>query len=228
MITGAGRGIGLALSRRFLAGGFRVLACVRHPRTAESLREIRSGTAKLHILGLDVTKPHAIRELSSRLSEERIDILLNNAGVYGPDQQELDTVPDDARPWSKTFLVNVAAPFLICRAFTNQVARSSRKIMATMGSALGSLSGSNSGEPYIYRASKAAVHMVMKGLHEDLKNRGILSVALHPGWVRTSMGGPEAPMEAEESADALFRVLTSLEGKDGGLLLSYRGTVIPW
>ena len=228
MITGASRGIGLALTRRFLDAGFQVLACARRPVSATMLQELRDRNSNLRILRLDVSRPAMIRALAGRLSGASIDILINNAGAYGPRDQALETLSDDARPWSQTFATNVMGPFLICRAFSDAVAQSKRKVLASVGSVLGSISEANSGEPYLYRASKAAVHMIMKGLHEDLKGRDIISVALHPGWVRTAMGGPDAPMEPEESADGLFRVLTSLQEKDSGNLLDYRGKAIPW
>jgi len=177
---------------------------------------------------MDVSRPAEIRNLAARLSGESSDILMNNAGVYGPPAQGLETVPDDTRSWTNTFSVNVAGPFLVCRAFVDHVARSSSRIMATIGSQLGSISDASSGEPYIYRASKAAVHMIMKGFHHEFAARGIISVAFHPGWVRTAMGGPDAPMEPSESADGMFQVLTSLKADDSGRLLNYKGTVIPW
>lgn len=228
LITGANRGIGLALTRKFLAEGFRVLACARRPGRAEELRHLGTASSGLRVFALDVSKPKSIRGLAGRLSGETIEILINNAGVYGPEKQELDSLPDDARPWKETFAVNVMGPFLVCRAFVDPVARSRRKIMASIGSGLGSISEANSGSPYIYRASKAAVHMVMRGLHADLARKGILCSAFHPGWVRTRMGGPDAPMEPGESADELFRTLTSLKREHAGRLLNFDGKVIPW
>ncbi len=228
LITGANRGIGLALARKFLAEGFRVFACARHPGSSEELRHLRTGPGEIRVFGLDVSQPKSIRGLGGRLAGEVIDILINNAGLYGPEKQELDSLSDDARAWKETFAVNVMGPFLVCRAFVAPVARSRRKIMASIGSGLGSISEANSGAPYIYRASKAAVHMVMRGLQADLVQEGILCVAFHPGWVRTRMGGPEAPMEPEESAAELFRTLTSLKREDGGRLLNFDGKVIPW
>jgi len=227
LITGANRGIGLELSREFANYGWQVLACCRDPQNAVELKELaaRAG-GRIRCFALEVTDEEQIRELAKTLADEKIDILLNNAGVSGPEQQDFG--PIDSETWLKTFHINSIAPMQMVSAFVEQVAGSRRKVIATMGSQLGSLTENSMGGMYAYRSAKAAVHMVMKNLAIDLHGRGITAVALHPGWVRTRMGGPQAPLTPRQSAADLFQVLTSLTIKDTGKLWAHNGQVIPW
>ncbi|MDY0269181.1 SDR family oxidoreductase [Trichloromonas sp.] len=227
LITGANRGIGLELTREFSAHGWRVLACCRDPQVAGELKNLAERLPEaLRIFPLEVTDSARIQELSAVLADEAIDILLNNAGVSGPERQDFGAIDTDA--WLRTFRINSIAPLDMAAAFVEQVARSRRKIIATVGSQLGSLTENTEGGMYAYRSSKAAAHMVTKNLAIDLHDRGIIAVALHPGWVRTRMGGPEAPVMPRQSAAELFQVLTSLTLKDSGKLWAHTGQVLPW
>ncbi len=227
LITGANRGLGLELTREFAGYGWQVLACCRNPQSTDELNELASRAGgNIRRFALEVTDADQIQRLAETLRDEKIDILLNNAGVSGPQQQDFG--PIDSETWLKTFHVNTIAPMQMASAFVEQVARSRRKIIATMGSLLGSLTDNSSGGMYAYRSSKAAVHMVTKNLSIDLHSRGITAVALHPGWVRTRMGGAEAPTTARESATDLFQVLTTLTLKDTGKLWAHNGQILPW
>jgi NAD(P)-dependent dehydrogenase (short-subunit alcohol dehydrogenase family) len=227
LITGANRGIGLELTREFASYGWRVLACCRDPQRAEELQTLAERSAgAVTVFPLEVTDGERIRALSATLAEERIDILLNNAGVSGPEQQDFGVIDTDA--WLRTFQINSIAPLNMAVAFVEQVARSRRRIIATIGSQLGSLTENTEGGMYAYRSSKAAAHMVVKSLSIDLQGRGITVVALHPGWVSTRMGGPEAPVKPRQSAADLFAVLTALTPKDTGKLWAHTGQVLPW
>jgi NAD(P)-dependent dehydrogenase (short-subunit alcohol dehydrogenase family) len=227
LITGANRGIGLELTREFASYGWRVLACCRDPQGAGELRTLAERSAgAVTLFPLEVTDNEQIRALSAALAEEKIDILLNNAGVSGPEQQDFGVI--DTEAWLRTFQINSIAPLHMAVAFVEQVARSRRKIIATIGSQLGSLTENTEGGMYAYRSSKAAAHMVVKSLSIDLHGRGITAVALHPGWVSTRMGGPEAPVKPRQSAADLFAVLTALTLKDTGKLWAHTGQVLPW
>ena len=226
LITGANRGIGLELTRIFAGNNWRVLACCRHPENAEQLQKIVAGHIQVQVFALDVTDSGAIARLASGLSSETIDILFNNAGIFGPREQGFGHT--DPVAWLQVLRTNVIAPLQMAEALVEQVARSRRKVIASVGSMLGSLAENTSGGYYVYRTSKAAVHMVMKSLSIDLKEKGIVSVAFHPGWVRTDMGGPQAPTAPEESAAGLFRVLTGLGEKDNGRFLTFEGKELPW
>jgi NAD(P)-dependent dehydrogenase (short-subunit alcohol dehydrogenase family) len=116
----------------------------------------------------------------------------------------------------------------MARAFLDNVARSQRRIIATITSEMGSITNNSSGDYYVYRTSKAAANMVMRNLSHDLRKKRITCVALHPGWVRTRMGGSRAPLSPKQSAEGLFKVLAGLTEEDNGVFLNYRGENVPW
>lgn len=228
LITGANRGIGLALCRCFATAGWRVFACCRNPEGAAALQSLANEFgAGVKIFALDVTHPDQIRSLSAELRDEPIDILFNNAGVAGPKgRQEFGNVP--VEDWLDVLHVNAIAPLKMAEAFVDQVARSSRKIIANMGSLLGSIADNSSGGLYCYRTSKAALHMVTKSLAIDLAERGITVIVFNPGWVRTDLGGPKAPTTAAESAVGLYRVLLGVGPRDSARFLTFEGKELPW
>ncbi|PLX80985.1 MAG: short-chain dehydrogenase [Desulfuromonas sp.] len=226
LITGANRGIGLELARTFSANGWDVLACCRHPEKADDLQNLIADNNHVHSYALDVTDQEAVRRLAVGLKDRPIDILFNNAGIFGPREQGFGDVDPEA--WLEVLRTNVVAPMKMIEAFIAQVTAGQRKIVASMGSMMGSIADNNSGGYYIYRSSKAAVHMVMKSLAIDLHDQSIISVVFHPGWVRTDMGGSTAPTTPQESAAGLYRVLTGLTTSDSGKLLTYKGEQLPW
>lgn len=227
LITGANRGIGLELVRQYAADNWRIFACCRYPEKAKDL-ELLAETHKdrISIHELDVSQAGDITRLAKDLAQEKIDILFNNAGVSGPQPQGFGSI--DSEAWLYALRINTLAPFHMAVAFADQVAASNRRIFAIMGTQLGSMTDNTSGGIYVYRSSKAAVHMVGKSLSVDLEPRGIITLLLHPGWVRTSMGGPDATLSAEESVRGLRRVLEQVKPSDNGKLISYNGRVLPW
>ncbi|MEZ4600140.1 MAG: SDR family oxidoreductase [Syntrophotaleaceae bacterium] len=227
LISGANRGIGLALARRYAAEGWRVLACCRNPEEAEKLQKMSAeSSGGLTVHALDVANEQGIRSLAEELKGETIDILFNNAGINGGDRQSFGGV--DTEAWLQTFRVNTIAPLKMAEAFVEHVARSRRGVIAIMGSVMGSMEENTSGGQYIYRSSKSAVHMVGRSLALDLRSRGIITVLLHPGWVATDMGGASAPVSPDESAAGLQRVLEKLGPEDNGRFFDFAGKVRPW
>lgn len=227
LITGANRGIGLELSRQFADDGWRVHACCREPGQAPGLRPLaETSDGRVMVHRLDVTDGAGITALAGRLRDEPIDILLNNAGVYGAAGEQLGqlTEPD----WIEVLRVNTIAPYMMAGAFLEHVKRGASRVIATISSRMGSIADNSSGGRYAYRSSKAAVNMVMKTLAVDLRSSGIIAVTLHPGWVRTRMGGDGAPLSVEQSAAGLRKVLGGLTLKDSGTFLNHDGEVIPW
>ncbi len=227
LITGANRGIGLEFTAQYAAAGWRVLAACRDPSETGDLRRIAEaagGAVSLH--RLEVTDPQSIRRLADELSSQPVDLLLNNAGVAGREAANFGQTP--AKPWLDTLAVNVVAPMHMAEAFLPHVQRSERRIIATISSRMGSVGENDQGGSYAYRSSKAAVNAVAKNLSVEMKNKGITVVVLHPGWVRTDMGGPEAPVSPEESVTGLKGVLDKVTLADTGKFLNYDGTEIPW
>lgn len=226
LITGANRGLGLELTKDFARRHWRVLACCRSPAEAGDLQALAAASEMVAVHRLEVGDIAQVRDLAGRLKGTPIDILFNNAGIYGPEHQGFGET--DEAGWLEAFRINSIAPLRLAEAFVEHVAASERRVIATMGSVMGSLAENGSGGAYAYRTSKAAVHMVMKGLAIDLAPRGIVTVVLHPGWVQTRMGGSDAPLNPEESAAGLTEVLLGLRREQSGQLLDYQGNVRPW
>ncbi|MHB1100479.1 MAG: SDR family oxidoreductase [Burkholderiales bacterium] len=224
LITGASRGIGLEFGKQYAMDGWHVLACSRSPSEGlEKLSAQYPEQVKMH--ALNVADPEEIDRLGQLLSEESIDLLINNAGIY-PDSGGFGHT--DYEKWMQTFKVNTMAPLKMAEAFVRQVASSSLKTIATLTSKMGSLSDNDSGGEYLYRTSKAAANMVTKSLSIDLKPSGITAVALHPGWVKTDMGGPSALISVEKSVSGMRQVLARITPADSGKFIAYDGMEIPW
>ena len=233
LITGASRGLGLEFTRQYAADGWRVYAACRNPPDASALREIAAGAeGRVQVPALDVTDHARIESLARELAGEPIDLLLNNAGVMEPHDITFGNIDYDM--WAKVFDTNLLAPTHMAEAFVDHVARSDRKLLVTLTSGLGSVTLNQPGERlapgnlYMYRTSKAGVNMVMHGLAFDLKDRGVTSIVLSPGHVRTDMGGPKAGLGAEESIAALRKVIDGVSIEDSGKFFFYNGDEHPW
>ena len=203
VIIGANRGIGLALTRRFLRAGKRVVATCRNPDTLQ----VSEDRANLDVAKLDVADGEVVSTFVSELSGEVVDVLLNNAGVIGGDVHSVDDVDYDA--WREAFEVNTLAPFRLAATLRANLQRSARPRVVTVSSQMGSLDRKGSGS-YAYRGSKAAANKVMQALAQEFHGDGIVVCPVHPGWVRTDMGGTHAEISAEESASGLFDLVESL------------------
>ena len=228
LITGANRGIGLEFSRQFAAEGWRVLACCRLPEKSDALNRLAAQYPDLvQVLALDVADHVRIERLAQDLAEVSIDLLINNAGIY-PDSDKNGFGHTDYAEWIQAFRINTMAPLKMAETFATQISRSKQKTIVTITSMMGSIADNGSGGSYLYRSSKAAVNMVVKSLAIDLKLLGITAVVLHPGWVKTDMGGPNAMITAEQSVSGMRQVISSLTTADSGKFFAYDGQVIPW
>lgn len=228
LITGASRGIGLEMTRQFAAdGGWRVHACCRAPGKAGDLKGLAAESGGLiTVHDLDVTDTPAIGRLAAELKGQPIDLLVNNAGIYDSRQPALQDV--DETSWMDVLRTNTIAPLKMAAAFLPHVAASRRKIIASISSGLGSIQDNTSGGYYSYRTSKAALNMVMKGLSVELAGRGIVCVALSPGWVRTDMGGASAPLSPRQSVTGLRKVIEGLTPADSGAFIGHDGSRLAW
>ncbi|MGA9752770.1 MAG: SDR family oxidoreductase [Acidobacteriota bacterium] len=227
LISGCSRGIGLEFARQYAEAGWRVLATCRRPQGSAALMGLRERHGEdVQVHGLDVRSAEDIVNLAQSLREQPVDILLNNAGVYGPEDQGLGSAEQEA--WIEVLKVNTIAPLLMAQAFLPNVERGSRRIIATVTSLMGSIGDNGSGGYCLYRSSKAAANMVARSLAIDLKGKKIISVALNPGWVRTDMGGPQAPTGVEESVSGMRRVIDGLTMKESGGFFHFDGEPLPW
>jgi NAD(P)-dependent dehydrogenase (short-subunit alcohol dehydrogenase family) len=222
LISGANRGIGLELARQYSRLGWRVLGCARDIKRADKLSSLGKG---VEVLPLDVVDDGQIAALARRLKDEAIDVLLNNAGIYGGSQSFGKT---DADAWLQVMRVNCIAPLHVAEAFVDHVARSQQRKIVSITSRMGSIGDQPGGDEYAYRTSKAALNMAMVNASAELKPRGIAVAVLHPGWVRTDMGGSGAPLSTEESATGIIKVIEALDlGRTGGFW-DYQGKTLPW
>lgn len=226
LITGANRGIGLECVKQYAQKNWQVLACCRKPEAAKALSELAKIHSNVSIWPMDVTDESAIKRLAAQLVNQPIDILLNNAGVSLDDENGFGSVSSD--DWQTTLKVNALAPILVSQAFVENVAKSNKKIIACISSKMGSITDNQYGMYYAYRASKAALNAQVVSMAIDLKARGIIAIALHPGWVQTDMGGPDATITTNTSVEGLVKLLDQLNSKDSGTFRDYNGEHIPW
>lgn len=223
LITGASRGIGLGLARQFLERGFRVIGTYRGSPSSELIK--LSGSANLSLVEVELTDESAVAKLSASLAKQPIDILINNAGVLGPENQSLAAL--DVQGWLHTFAVNSIAPLLVSRALLPNLALSAHPRIATLSSQMGSLASTGTGM-FAYRSSKAAVNKVMQVLSVELQEQGISVCLFHPGWVKTDMGGPNADISVRTSAAGIADQICRLSMDDTGKFLTWDGEQLDW
>ncbi len=232
LVTGANRGLGLEMVRQFVDDGWRIYACCRAPETATdlaALAEETDGAITLHTL--DVGKPAQIEAIADELRGTAIDMLVNNAGLLGCTIDSMGpgafgSVDYDA--WMQLHEINTMAPLRVAEAFVDHVAASDMKLMFFMSTYMGCITELADGGLYPYRSSKAALNLVVKGLSIDLAPRGVRTIAVHPGWVSTDMGGPEAPVNKEQSIAGIREVVANYGSSQTGCFYQYDGRELPW
>ena len=220
LITGANRGIGLELARQFAAKDYKVIGTARDPADAKDLSAVAD-----RVEPLDVTDAASVAALASRLQGVPIDILVNNAGVFDRKDVTIDKV--DFAMMEQTFAVNTLGPLRVTQALLPNLRAGKRRTIVSMSSQLGSIEKSD-GRWYAYRASKAALNQINKTLSVELAPEGFTCVVLHPGWVRTDLGGKGATYSPEESVAGLITVIGKLGPTDNGRFYDFKGTPIPW
>jgi len=226
LITGANRGIGLALTQQYLEEGWQVFGTCRDPANAGELSRLASDSESLTVIPLEVTNPRDIESLVKILDGKPIDILINNAGVYGQSSSYFGNTNTEL--WLEALKINTIAPMKIMEALVDNVAASEKRVIASMSSKMGSMDDNGSGGSYVYRSTKAALNAVMVSAAHDLKSKGITAVILHPGWVRTDMGGPNGEISTAESATNMRKILAKITLENGGDFYETDGSIIPW
>jgi NAD(P)-dependent dehydrogenase (short-subunit alcohol dehydrogenase family) len=221
LITGAGRGIGLEFARQYAADGWRVIATVRDVKKAKELGALGS---KVEIHRLEVTDFKAVAALGCELARDSIDVAIANAGVSLAKSMSPQEIDEAA--WLDTIRVNTIAPLALAGAVLGAVERSEGKRLIAISSRLGSIGENNAGGQYAYRSSKAALNAAWRSLALD--HRGVIAVVLHPGWVKTDMGGAGAPVERKDSVAGMRKVIAKLKPADSGGFFNYDGAAIQW
>lgn len=224
-ITGANRGIGLGLTTQLLKGGHQVYATTRSLARSQELVNLKEKFPdQLSILELDVSDAKSMDHLASHFTSKSLDVLINNAGILLPDRSTQGQIH-----WQNiqdSFIVNTMGPMGVTEALRPAIKRAKSPIVLSISSQLGSISENNSGDHNGYRMSKAALNMWNRSFAAE--NKEITAVVLHPGWVKTDMGGEKAPTSIEESCRGIIKVLEGLEPAHTGQFLDFCGKKISW
>jgi len=228
LVTGANRGLGLELVRQCLGRGDRLFAGCRSPEEAVELRALTADhPERLSILKLDVASEPSLVQAKTIVEAEagRLDALFNNAAVNFGDETLLSVQP---QVLLDSLRVNAVGPVLVVKHFLSLLKRGRSPKVINITSEAGSISRMRHFRGYGYYGSKAALNMYTRSLSMDPDLEGILVVALHPGWVRTDMGGSSASFSVEEAVANLLRVFERLTFADQGKFLTYAGEEFPW
>lgn len=221
VVIGASRGLGLELVRQYRADGWRVLASHRSEEDRLKLRELGAETHRI-----DVQDDNDLAAFAWQIEGEAIDVAVLNAGIYGPRDSSLIHAPS-REEFDQVMQTNVLAPMKLLPVLAPAVSRS-RGTLALLSSRMGSISAVAGNYGLLYRASKAALNLVGRLAHTELSPRGARVVLLHPGWVRTDMGGPNADVEIGDSVTGLRGVIADRAAYPSGGFFDYRGQSIPW
>ena len=223
VVTGANRGIGLEFVKQLTARGEQVDATVRDPDEASELQAIAGPGVRLRIHRLDVAEDASVEAFAAELPGGPVDVLINNAGVSGVKGGEPIDPPDILRVLN----VNAVGTLRVTRALLPRLREGKGKKIVNLTSKLGSIAEATGGR-YAYRLSKAALNMATKLLAEDLRGEGFRTVAVHPGWVQTRMGGSAAPVPPEQSVRGMLRIIDGLTAEQSGRTFDFQGRDLPW
>ena len=226
LITGAGRGIGLELTRQLLEKGNEVVAVVRDPAKAKELQTLaRKHEGPLRILSADVTREADVETVAREVGKSgAIDVLINNAGAYLDGDDDFRKL--DLEKVAQSFAVNSIGPMRVTQALLPMLEKSKAPKAVHITSLMGSIGDNGSGGSYGYRMSKAALNMFMKCFANDFPS--ITSLVMHPGWVQTDMGGKAAPLSVQDSARGILEVVEKATREDTGRFFDYEGDELPW
>jgi NAD(P)-dependent dehydrogenase (short-subunit alcohol dehydrogenase family) len=219
LITGANRGLGLEFTRQYLRDGWRVIGSCRNPDAASEL-----ATSGAEVMKLDVTRAADVTAASKRLAGTSIDLVVCNAGVAGARAAVL--TPVTQADFDQVMRTNVLGSMWISAALADRL-RPGAKV-AYLSSRMGSIGAMSNAGSALYRASKAALNAVVKAVALELASRGVTAIALHPGWVKTDMGGAGADIDAETSVAGMRAVIEGAGPRVSGHFLDYTGKEIPW
>ncbi len=228
LVTGASRGLGLEFTRQLAARGDHVFASCRRPDQAETLKALKAQRPDhITIVPLDVADVSSIRSAYEMIKgqAEALDMLINNAGVF---RKEDPLGGLDQQTMLHLLTVNAVGPILVTQQFLDLLKAGQPSKIINITSGLGSLAWRDEGGKYSYAASKAALNMLNRTLAFDLKNTGITTIVIDPGWVKTDMGGPNAWITPEESVQGILKVIDGLTPADSGKFFHYSGSELPW
>ncbi len=223
LLIGASKGLGLAITEQYLKRGWHVVATERsHSQALHKLSEEMAG--RLEIESVDVTSPHQLTALRSRLEGRRFDLLFHNAGVSNSEKETVAEV--STFEFERVMVTNTLSPLRSLETFQDLVVESGT--LGVMSSGQGSVSNNEKGGWEVYRASKAALNSLMRSFRARRAGDPRTMLLMAPGWVRTDMGGANAKLSVDESIPKLVAVMEAQAGKGGLHYLDYQGNVVPW
>ncbi|XP_015177609.1 PREDICTED: C-factor [Polistes dominula] len=244
LITGCNRGLGLGLVKHLIQlpkPPENIFATCRDVSKATKLKELAERSRNIHIIEIDLVNTcnytKIVNTVSEKVGSEGLNVLFNNAGI-SQKFSRIGMVKEENL--INNFFINTVAPIMLAKALlpllkiaskNNEIEKNmsiNRAAIINMTSILGSITQNDQGGFYSYRCSKAALNAATKSMSIDLKNDGILVICLHPGWVRTDMGGNNAPMDIDTSISNILNVMKMLSDKHTGSFLQYDGTTLPW
>ncbi len=225
MIVGATRGIGLELVKQYAANGDTVIGTARDTGAADQLDAVAASDDNVSVQALDIGDPKSIESAANAIGDQPIDTIVVSAGYVGGGHQTLDDL--DLDEWHRTVDINTIGPALVARAFKPNLVASGNGNLMIMTSQLGASTWPMGGM-YIYSTTKAAVSKVGQILALDWKDDPVIVTVVHPGWVQTDMGGPNAEITAEESASGIRNVIAGLTKADSGNFYKWNGEIHPW
>lgn len=236
LITGANRGIGLEFTRQYLSRGERVLATCRDPKKADELAKLtKAYSDRLLIVPMDVADEGSIHSAREAITPhtQSLDVLINNAGIYatslGKDGQPTEKLGSlVAADALAVMRINAVAPLLVVQEFVDLLREGESPRIVNITSGYGSVSSNAGDYPYYYAASKAALNMFMRSLAGDAAARGIVTILMSPGWVKTDMGTSAAPLAAKDSIAGMIKVIDNLTAEDNSRFLNWKGEEQPW
>lgn len=220
VVTGANRGLGLELCRQLKQAGTEVVGTARDPQNAIDLRAL-----EVRVEPLDVGSSESVGDFADRLGKTPVDVLINNAGVGGAGEGITKLNMEDV---VNKLQINTLGAMRVTQALMPHLRRGRGRKIAHVTSRMGSIGDNGEGGYYAYRISKAALNMFNRSLAVELVGQGFVCVVLHPGWVKTRMGGSSAPQTTEESARGLLEVIGRLRRQDSGRFFDYTGAELPW
>jgi NAD(P)-dependent dehydrogenase (short-subunit alcohol dehydrogenase family) len=220
LVTGANRGLGLEFVQQLQAQGYEVIGTARSPEKATDLNATGARVEQL-----DVADQASVESLANRLKDVPVDILINNAGILNRTDSTLDTL--DFEMMERSFQVNSLGPLRVTQALLPNLKAGNKKTVVSITSRLGSIELSTGGL-YSYRASKSALNQINKTLSSELAPQGYTCVVMHPGWVRTDMGGSSATLSKAESISGMLEVIKGLTTESTGKFFNYDGEELPW
>lgn len=220
LVTGANRGIGLEFAQQLRAKGYDVIGTARSPAKATELKATGARVEQL-----DVTDAASVAALAHSLDGVAIDILINNAGMLNREDSSLDTLDFDVM--ERSFQVNSLGPLRVTRALLPNLRAGDGKTIVNITSRLGSIELSTGGL-YSYRTSKTALNQINKIVSSELASEGFTNIVIHPGWVRTDMGGANATLSKTESVSSMLGVIDQLTPESNGKFFNYDGSELPW